>query len=297
MPKNPKFTSNEDIWLARAWVKASQDPVTGTQQTKDMFWAQIFEYWKSFHLQDAPDVEINPMRTQASLYSRFQKNIAVDCKKMDVIRKRNPQASGENDERYLSRCLELYQLEYGSPFRFSGCLEVLEEVPIFSLGASTGLKSSGSAIDENGATEAVGGGGVETVNVELPRPMGAKRAKRKIEVEGRLAKGKKAKTKAVEEFSKVMDDGMKMLGRALEGASKADTRNSKRNERNSMRDYYMKMVERLEKKGGQEAKVEKYLEKLGQLEEELASSDDQEEEEEDEHESSGGSSSSPHDQP
>jgi hypothetical protein len=53
MPKNPKFTANEeDIWLARAWVKASQDPVTGTQQTQDMFWGQIFEYWKSFHLQE-----------------------------------------------------------------------------------------------------------------------------------------------------------------------------------------------------------------------------------------------------
>ncbi len=230
-------------------------------------------------------MDINPQRNQDSLYARFRKHIAVDCKKMDVIRKRNPLGSGENDERYLSRCMDLFREEYSSPFRFPGCLEVLSEVPIFSLGASTGLKSSSIAIDENGTDEAVG---VETVNLELPRPMGVKRAKRKIEAEGRLAKEKKANVKAVDDLNKMMDQRMKDLKKALEKNSKREDKISKRAERNSMRDYYMRMVDRLEKKGGQEAKVQVYLEKLGKLEEVFFASDDEEEAEEEAEERSTG---------
>jgi hypothetical protein len=45
MPKTVKFSTDEDIWLARAWwVKASQDyiVVLGTQQeTSEVFWGRM----------------------------------------------------------------------------------------------------------------------------------------------------------------------------------------------------------------------------------------------------------------
>ncbi len=269
MPKTSKFSANEDIWLTRAWVRASQDPVIGTQQTSDTFWSRIFEYWKVLHNQEAPGVAISDSRTPTSLNTRWRRHISADCKQMDAIRKRNPIASGENDERYLARCLSLYRDEHGKVFRFSGCLEHLKDVPIFNVGAHTGLsKRSREDIpqelwdtlepEEGDARPRAAGVGtgsttpdsvavaVETVNLTLARPIGVKKAKKNVQQERQLQQ-QETKEKAAKDFS---DSVLSLKHQMRE---------------NSLREYYLKMVERLEKKGGQEDKVEEFLEKLAKL--------------------------------
>jgi len=195
MPKTVKFSTDEDIWLARAWVKASQDSIVGTQQKSEAFWGRIFDYWKVIHAQEAPGMEINASRSATSLNSRWRKQISTDCKKMDAVKKRNPVASGENDEKYMARCLVLYREEFGQAFRFAGCMEYLKDVPIFSLGSHTGLKKKKKTnrelipqelwSDDDEEGDGRGGGAVdedvvaiETVCVNIQRPMGVKKAKR-----------------------------------------------------------------------------------------------------------------------
>jgi hypothetical protein len=82
MPKTSRFTVNEeDKWLARAWVKASQDPIIGTNQTSEMFWEIFFDFWKAFHSLEAPDgVPINPPRNPNALHTPWRKHISTDCK-------------------------------------------------------------------------------------------------------------------------------------------------------------------------------------------------------------------------
>jgi hypothetical protein len=262
MPKNKKFTPNEDIWLARAWVKASQDDyVVG--QTSEAVWGRIFDYWKAIHAQEAPGVKINETRTASSLYSRWRKHISTDCKKMDAIKKRHPLAPGEDDDKYMARCLKLYRLEVGHVFRFPGCLEYLKDSPIFNLVFQTGPKKKkredipqklvwNDEVEEDRGGGATGiEGAIETVSVDPQRPLGVKKAKGIKEIQ---AKSSENKRKEDIKFSKTGNE----IGRTLQSLQKTL-------DRHSLRIHYWKMVDRLEKQGGQDTKVSEYLKKLGEL--------------------------------
>jgi hypothetical protein len=278
MPKNSRFNINEDNWLARAWAKASQDPVIGTNQTSEMFWEKIFDFWKTFHMLEAPDVSINPQRTPTALHTRWRKHISTDCKKMDAIRKTNPVGSGENDERYSSRCMELYREQHGTAFRFSGCLEYLKDVPIFNIGSHTGQKNNkkrnkkttredipqelwGDYGLEDDDDVVVGGRGasdditekttgIETVHLDMERPIGVKKAKKIAKIEGRLEKEMEKNRRAVSGFESTINHLTETL------------------KKNSNRVYYMKMVELLNNKPGREHEVEVFLEKLRKMDNE-----------------------------
>jgi hypothetical protein len=285
MPKNSRFTINEDNWLARAWAKASQDPIIGTNQTSEMFWEKIFDYWKAFHMLEAPDQPINPQRTATALHTRrWRKHISTDCKKMDAIRKTNPVGSGENDERYFSRCMGLYHQQHGTAFRFPGCLEYLKDVPIFNIGSHTGKKNNnnnkttrnkkkrreeipqelwsaygleeeddddvlvgGEDEDTSTAGKTTTGTGIETVHLDMERPIGVKKAKKMAKMEGRLEKEAEKNRQTVSGFEQTM----KNLDETLK--------------KNSKRAYYMKMVDWLNNETGRENEVQAFMEKLRQM--------------------------------
>ena len=277
MPRTNKFSSKEDEWIARAWAKATLDPIVGNNQKGKEFWQKIFEWFVQLHERETPTVPFDAdKRTPLSLKTRWRKHIAPECREMDAIRKRNPIASGENDERHAARCAQCYKdLHNNKDFRFPTVLQYLEDVPTFCAGNSTGndaglppelqelMDAAAAAAPSAGAAAENGQDGdadnttpssrtsrssvaIETVTLPLARPMGMKQAKKRLYEDIAREQSRDKRSKAIHD----LNDRMRTIEQTVE--------------KNSLRSFYSKMLQRADKLGNA-AESAKYMRKLSKL--------------------------------
>ena len=291
MPRTNKFSTKEDEWIARAWAKATLDPIVGNNQKGKDFWIKIFDWFVQLHEEENPAdpiVDCNK-RTPASLKTRWRKHIAPECRDMDAIRKRNPIASGENDERHTLRCAQCYRDLYSKEFRFPTVLPYLQDVPTFCAGNSTGndvsipqelqelMDTAAAAVvaraDNNDCDEVEDNTpssrassrrsslAIETVNLPLSRPMGVKQAKKRLYEDIGREQSREKRSKAIQDLK----DGIRRIDNTLW--------------ENSLRSFYSKMLHRADTLGNT-ADAEKYIKKLNKLDDldddELDADDDAE---------------------
>ena len=126
MPRGSAWTQQEDETLCRAWLAASEDPITGTGQKKDTFWSSILRNFNSLLPADLSPTD----RSISSMQSRWAQ-INKDVTKFNALYSQVTSIlrSGWASEMYLDEALKLFKEESDKKedFKFLGCWFVLKE--------------------------------------------------------------------------------------------------------------------------------------------------------------------------
>ena len=212
------FVQEENIWLARAYVNVSENPVKGVGQKIDVFWRQIkqsFDVLKAEEgYQESQTKDVDWSWEQ--LRERFQRSIARPVLKFNKYYKQvktdNP--SGANQDDILELAAERYREAEGRAFTLTACVAVLHEMPRFD----PMIELETISVDDDEEEEDAGGGveveedgekkpaakksPVNTVGTpmgaNMVRPMGSKMAKKMYKDEVSMSSsGESAKAEAV----------------------------------------------------------------------------------------------------
>jgi hypothetical protein len=195
--KVPNFYPEEDLFLCRAFVNVSENPIKGNNQKTDTFWTSIHEHFAKLYDEETEDkVEgCGGDRTAHSLMNRFQRQIQKNVNTWNGHYKQiksTPQ-SGVNEEGYIEQANELFNEIEGKQFKFDKCIPILHQMPKFNP-----MKKWNSDDEEEDTDDEVPDGekkraAVTTINevsepmgARLTRPIGTKRAKKMAK---ELAKG------------------------------------------------------------------------------------------------------------
>ena len=103
MPKGKSWAGAEDECLCRAWLRASEDPITGTGQKKDSFWNAIVRQF----IKLLPAGELSATeRSTSSMQARWaliNKDATKFCTLMDQVH--SMPWSGWTDDMYMDKAL------------------------------------------------------------------------------------------------------------------------------------------------------------------------------------------------
>jgi len=130
--KMRNFTKEEDLFLSKAYVRVSLDPIRGNDRKSQDFWAHIFRTFVTIYKAEA-EVQEDDMadRNVDSIKSRFQRNIQKDVMEFCAICRTNELKSGESEEDFFGRMDRIFEQQTNKTFRFRHCLPVLQEIPKF----------------------------------------------------------------------------------------------------------------------------------------------------------------------
>jgi hypothetical protein len=180
--RSSNYTIDEDIWLCRAFVKASLNAKAGVGMKRDTFWSNIKNDFDAIQAiereEDDDDSGVIELKKQDSLYQRFGRKIAPEVKRFLAVRATNKENSGENQEAYNARLLVLHEMKYSSPFKFLHCVPYLEDLPNFS------RNKEPTMVD---GMDLEVGSAVQTIACDLERPLGVKKATKLATVERQTA--------------------------------------------------------------------------------------------------------------
>ncbi|XP_062232864.1 uncharacterized protein LOC133930214 [Phragmites australis] len=94
-----KWTDEEDELLVSAWLNVSQDPMVGTDQSKDTYWGRIAKYFNTYRkptmMTRSDKALINHIKLITDAVSKF----AVHVKKVEQL---NPSGTNERDKVMLA---------------------------------------------------------------------------------------------------------------------------------------------------------------------------------------------------
>ena len=187
------FTKEEDLFLSKAYVRVSLDPIRGNDQKSQEFWSHVYRVFFTIYKAEA-EVQEEDMtgRTPDSVKSRFQRNIQKDILEFCAICRTNELKSGESQEDFFGRMDRLFEQKMNKSFRFQHCMGTLREIPKFDWETKENTNVDEVA-DDFLAVEEVRNT-VDLVNTPksnkkssfvnnastLKRPQGTKAAKRKV---------------------------------------------------------------------------------------------------------------------
>jgi hypothetical protein len=171
----PNFTSEEDIFLCKAVVVVSTDPLVGNDQKGPVYWERVHGCFLSYIQNEAEVQIVGSYRTSTSLKNRFQRQIAKETKECNAVLRSNPIASRENDEKHLQRVSVAFFNRFRKHFRFLKCLPWLNKMPIFNMDIRSPLATLQGDEKEPPSNVAMA-----TALTSLERPVGCKKAKREM---------------------------------------------------------------------------------------------------------------------
>ncbi|ESR60742.1 NAM-associated domain-containing protein [Citrus sinensis] len=173
------FSADEDMHLVSSWLNISLDPVQGTYQTHQSFWARVWGYFHKYK-------NFESERDEKSLMQRWSKIQQATNKFHGCFSQiENRQQSGANEQDKA-----LYKEMFKTKFTFEHCWNILRHHPKWLTdnqakrekkkgisASSPGISSSSTAktpinLDENDNGD--------TNFVDLERPLRKKSEKRKI---------------------------------------------------------------------------------------------------------------------
>ena len=127
--RTSNYTELEDVLITKAFVSVSKDPINGSQQRANIFWAKVHQKYK---LMIAQQDKINQpeVRTMDSVKQRYTKTIARETGKFNkfYISIKNQNKSGWNEDNYVEEAERLYEEECNKPFNFLSCKCILSQV-------------------------------------------------------------------------------------------------------------------------------------------------------------------------
>ena len=153
------FCKQEILFLSKAYIRASPDPIVGTSQTEDTFYGKVGEIynqlvalWKEEN-EDGECFSPFTFSTKYSLRSHVRRCLQSALQKFAGIESRYKIKSGENEDTHFGRLLAIYEEEtknskVGIPKEFSKYLEAyiwLKDEPKFG----TNILNLAEAVEEN----------------------------------------------------------------------------------------------------------------------------------------------------
>ena len=166
------FTEEEDIYICKAWVSCTTDPIVGAQQKGEKFFKSVHEKMYLLYNEGA-EVAIQNTRAWDSIRNRFQKTIAPSVQKFNAYYKQavEKNESGWTKEMYMETAMNVWARMEGKPFKFATCTRILHEVPKFNPMIDDGEEEEG---DKKPAANPVG----KVMGDTIDRPIGNKKAKK-----------------------------------------------------------------------------------------------------------------------
>ena len=120
------FTEEEDIYISKAWVSCTTDPIIGAQQKGEKFFKSVHEKMYLLYNEGA-EVAIQNQRPWDSIRNRFQKTIAPMVQKFNAYYKQavEQNESGWTTEMYIETAMNVWERMEGKPLKFATCTRVL----------------------------------------------------------------------------------------------------------------------------------------------------------------------------
>ncbi|XP_062188911.1 glutathione S-transferase T3-like [Phragmites australis] len=119
-----KWTDEEDELLVSAWLNVSQDPVVGTDQSRETYWGRIAKYFNTYKKESmmlrTEKALINHMKLITDAVTKF----TVHYRKVEQL---NPSGTNERDK--MARACSAYKAIEGKPFAYTHCWVLLAEHP------------------------------------------------------------------------------------------------------------------------------------------------------------------------
>jgi len=167
----PRYTTIEDVCLARAWIGASEDEVVGANRTGTVYWKAVKKRFDVLY--EESEAEVKQEYDWKSLNNRWNRHINLHnqlfLKYWKAAVAKSP--SGTNEALWLEAAKEQYLQEEGRQFKYEECFQFLKDAPKFN-GVNEIQQTEQAAANKdnrNNTAPAMAGG--------TPRPVGQKQAK------------------------------------------------------------------------------------------------------------------------
>jgi hypothetical protein len=188
--KNVGYTDVENMMITKAFIAASEDPIKGNYQTAAAIAETVYtnyvalcvEQTKLNHLdvsklirneergtKAAPKPTTNALerppnntykvRSSSAAWTQFKTKIAKECMHYGGIVTANALLLGDTEADSRDRCLSLYKMRDGTPFKFLNCWEFLKDNPKWKVFRDKMVNEIG-------------------VRTKMGRPIGSKKAKK-----------------------------------------------------------------------------------------------------------------------
>ncbi|XP_062191226.1 glutathione S-transferase T3-like [Phragmites australis] len=192
-----KWTDDEDELLVSTWLNVSQDPVVGTDQTKETYWGRIAKYFNTYRkpnmMPKSDKALINHMKLITDAVSKF----AVHVRKVEQL---NPSGTNERDKLRLGsnearghmylgrvrflllmvRACTVYKGIEGQPFAYTHCWVMLADHPKWHAHESTKaqkIQEGAEAQSSPTACNELPNDAASNASAKLPRLVGRDAAK------------------------------------------------------------------------------------------------------------------------
>ncbi|KAG7372189.1 No apical meristem-associated C-terminal domain containing protein [Nitzschia inconspicua] len=213
-PKN--FTPIEDVMLCRAYVNATLNPITGTDQKMEVFWRGIKGKFDELYA-EADEVQEGVARAPEALMNRYMRKIqSLSTNASPTVHQVvSPRSSGPT---------LLHFAHFKRPFRFPHVAEVLMQLPKFDPMSHNDdieeLLDVTGAVNQNAngksTTNTIG----KPMGSKIPRPIGQKAAKRKAQEEISVARSQKTRTASMVQMTAIHE----RLAKSMEDNNQIDIR-------------------------------------------------------------------------
>lgn len=207
------YASEEDVSLARAWVRVSEDPVVGSEQKSTTFYDKI---WNEYKAMKPADLAVRPV---ASVTSRI-KLIIKQCVRFSACHSTvlASKPTGVNETDILRLSIALFNgkkikspdEDIGKPFKFQAAWDVLRFHEKFLAGAngsnsSSDQKSAQDNVQRDVKPEACGLAKDESSKEGAARSVGRPTGRRKAKEQEQKAHNSRKKLKIAEEALKLQE--------------------------------------------------------------------------------------------
>ena len=120
MGKGKSYLPEEDVALCRAWIRASENPITGSEQKAETFWRSVYARFCGYGPEDASKAEGTWNDRNVNALRHHWAQISREVGKFGGIYQRVIAAhpSGKNDEDLIKDALQVYadlRSDEGSP--------------------------------------------------------------------------------------------------------------------------------------------------------------------------------------
>ncbi|XP_062217669.1 glutathione S-transferase T2-like [Phragmites australis] len=170
-----KWTDKEDELFVSAWLNVSQDPVVGTDQSKETYWGRITKYFNTYRkpsmMTRSDKALINHMKLITDAVTKF----TVHYRKVEQL---NPSGTNERDK--MARACTAYKAIEGKLFAYTYCWVMLADHPKWHAHESAKAQKLQDVMDaqcSQATCNNVLNDAASNASTELPRPIGRDQAK------------------------------------------------------------------------------------------------------------------------
>lgn len=152
--RDPYMTTDEDYYLASAFVNVSENPIFGNNQTGENFWLTVATRYNELAI-DGLDEDMFIARNANALKNRFKRLLSPQVMLFNRFWKeaRNPRKSGWTEQMYNDHAKELFLAFTKKPFLHDKCIPIMHKMPKFN------PETSEDAFDDDPSATATGSDG------------------------------------------------------------------------------------------------------------------------------------------